>query len=185
MKRSKLSFLMIASLIFFLTTAFYPAYAFGSNKPKGQVIGVFRKDLAEVMARAAKQVGPRTALIFWNAAGLDELTSSHRALVYRLHRRKLSTFWFDPKTLHLKRGPVASLRGGNPRRNRRLALGILRGKDKSVRRDVVLLNAAAILMVSGRCSTFKKGLALAAQSIHSGAALQTLQHVIRLSHDPR
>lgn len=38
MKRSKLSFLMIASLIFFLTTAFYPAYAFGSNKPKGQVI---------------------------------------------------------------------------------------------------------------------------------------------------
>ena len=79
----------------------------------------------------------------------------------------------DPADLGLARSEVADLRGGDPETSAAIALAILRG-ETGPRRDVVLLNAAAALEVSGRARSLHDGLAIAATSIDSGAAVDTL-----------
>jgi anthranilate phosphoribosyltransferase len=79
----------------------------------------------------------------------------------------------DPADLGLVRSEVGDLRGGDPEASAAIALAILHG-EAGPRRDVVLLNAAAALEVSGRASSLDEGLAMAAASIDSGAAVDVL-----------
>ncbi|HXC63989.1 MAG TPA: anthranilate phosphoribosyltransferase, partial [bacterium] len=62
-----------------------------------------------------------------------------------------------------------------------LTLAVLKG-ESGPRRDIVLLNAAAALVVAGKAASLKEGLPLAAQSIDSGAALKKLEDLKRLSN---
>ena len=55
------------------------------------------------------------------------------------------------------------------------------GEDHGPRRDVVLLNAAAALVAGGKAAGFEEGIAYAAESIDSGAALNALESLITYS----
>jgi anthranilate phosphoribosyltransferase len=55
-------------------------------------------------------------------------------------------------------------------------MAILKG-EKGARRDIVLLNAAAGLIASGRAADFSEGIKLAAQSIDTGVALAKLEQL--------
>ena len=54
-------------------------------------------------------------------------------------------------------------------------------QDRGPKRDVVLLNAAAALLVGGLAGDLREGIALAAKSIDSGAAWRTLEALIAFS----
>jgi anthranilate phosphoribosyltransferase len=79
----------------------------------------------------------------------------------------------EPADLGLARSEVADLRGGDPEASAAIAMAILRG-ETGPRRDVVLLNAAAALEVSGSAASLHEGIAMATASIDSGAAVETL-----------
>jgi anthranilate phosphoribosyltransferase len=72
------------------------------------------------------------------------------------------------------------LRGGDPETSAGIALAVLRG-EPGPRRDVVLLNAAAALEVSGNAGSLAGGLSMAAASIDSGAASDALLRWVRAS----
>ena len=74
------------------------------------------------------------------------------------------------------------LLGGDPHENAQITHSVLDGQDRGTRRDVVVLNAAAALVAGGTATDLPDGITLAAESIDSGAALRTLEALVKYSN---
>jgi anthranilate phosphoribosyltransferase len=85
-----------------------------------------------------------------------------------------------PEDFGLPRASIQDLRGGDREENADIIRRVLAG-EPGPRRDIVLMNAAAALVVGGKARDFKEGVALAAQSIDSGSAAAKLQGLTLLS----
>ncbi len=79
----------------------------------------------------------------------------------------------DATALGFKRAATAKLSGGAPEDNARMTEAVLRG-EPGARRDVVLLNAAAALLVGGAVETMEEGIERAALTIDAGLATELL-----------
>jgi anthranilate phosphoribosyltransferase len=141
-------------------------------RPFAQVVGVSDERMLPLLAQVLARRGTR-ARLFRALDGLDELTTTGPSLVFDVEDGELRESMLDPADLGLARCEVGDLRGGDPEASAAIALAILHG-ETGPRRDVVLLNAAAALEVSGRASSLDGGLAMAATSIDSGAAVDVL-----------
>ena len=141
-------------------------------RPFAQVVGVSDERMLPLLAQVLARRGTR-ARLFRALDGLDELTTTGPSLVFDVEDGELRESMLDPVDLGLARSEVGDLRGGDPEASAAIALAILDG-ETGPRRDVVLLNAAAALEVSGRASSLDEGLAMAATSIDSGAAVDVL-----------
>ncbi|HEX6384138.1 MAG TPA: anthranilate phosphoribosyltransferase [Anaerolineae bacterium] len=138
-----------------------------------QLIGVYDPALTEPMARVLGTLGSRAAYVVHGADGLDELSTTGVNRVSHLRQGEVVTQELDPADWGLPHASLGDLIGGAPEENARITRDILSGKDQGPRRDIVLLNAAAILSVES--GDWAAGLAQAQQSIDSGAALHTLE----------
>jgi anthranilate phosphoribosyltransferase len=85
-----------------------------------------------------------------------------------------------PETAGLERAPVEALSGNSAEESAHIARQVLDG-ERGPRRDVVLLNAAAALVVAGRASDLRQGAQMAAKSIGEGRAAALLDRVRSLS----
>jgi anthranilate phosphoribosyltransferase len=61
---------------------------------------------------------------------------------------------------------------------------VLTGKDRGAAREVVLANAAAALWVGQAAADLTQGAARAAEILDSGEAVQRLERLAALSHEP-
>ena len=118
------------------------------------------------------------------AHGLDELSTTGTNRLTHFSQDGLETTYLDPTELGLSRASLKELKGGDPKENVEITRSILRGEG-GPRRDVVLLNAAAALMVGGKTQDLREGLVLAAEVIDSGAANEVLGRLIEFSQDAR
>jgi anthranilate phosphoribosyltransferase len=148
-------------------------------RPFAQVVGVSDERMLPLLAKVLARRGTR-ARLFRALDGLDELTTTGPSLVFDVEDGELRESMLDPADLGLARSEVGDLRGGDPEASAAIALTILHG-ETGPRRDVVLLNAAAALEVSGRASSLDEGLAIAATSIDSGAAVDVLERWVSSS----
>ena len=150
-----------------------------------QLVGVYDPTLTEVLARVLKALGSRAAFIVHGSDGLDELTVTGATRISRFGTGPddldVVTESLDPRDLGFSLAPAAALRGGEPEENARITSAILSGADRGARRDVVLLNAAAALLVGGAAGSLQDGVARAADSIDSGAAYGKLQELVLFS----
>jgi anthranilate phosphoribosyltransferase len=148
-------------------------------RPFAQVVGVSDERMLPLLAQVLARRGTR-ARLFRALDGLDELTTTGPSLVFDVEEGELRESMLDPADLGLVRSEVGDLRGGDPEASAAIARTILHG-ETGPRRDVVLLNAAAALEVSGRASSLDEGLAMAAASIDSGAAVEVLERWVSSS----
>lgn len=151
--------------------------------PTKQVIGVFQKRFVSIIAEAAKKLKLKHVLVVWNYDGTDELTTTNQSLLLEVRNGRVKAMHIPSTPYGLKAGKKRDLKGGNAKLNRTIALRILEGKDKGVKRDTILLNAGAILYVSGRANNLKEGIELARRSIESKRALNALKQLVQISHD--
>ena len=114
------------------------------------------------------------------ADGLDELSVAGPNKVSRLYNDRIETYYFDPQNLGLPRGNLSDLAGGTATENVTITKALLKGK-RGPKRDVVLLNAAAVLVVGSAAKDLSDGLKLAAESIDSGNALRKLEQLVEFS----
>ena len=68
------------------------------------------------------------------------------------------------------------MKGGDTKENVDIALHILKGED-GPKRDIVLLNAGAAIVVGELASSLEEGITLAEESLDSGAALDKLERL--------
>ena len=146
---------------------------------RAQVVGVFDAAAVPLIAQTLSRLGVRHAYIVHGQDGLDELTLNGASDVAEVRGAVVRTFNLVPEEAGLAPAPLASLVGGNARDNARLIEQILQGQP-GPRRDVVLLNAAAALVIAGLAIDFAAGVRRAADAIDSGAGLRLLEQLRRL-----
>jgi anthranilate phosphoribosyltransferase len=144
-------------------------------RPEGQVVGVPRAELAPFVARCLQRLGTKRAWVV-NGSGLDELTLTGPTAVAELTDGTVRTFTVRPEDAGLRTATLDELRGGDPQANAAIARDVLSGA-RGPKRDVVLLNAAAALLVAGRATDLRDGVAQAAAAIDDGRARHLLDRV--------
>jgi anthranilate phosphoribosyltransferase len=138
-----------------------------------QIIGVARPEHTELIARTLGALGTERAWVVHGAGGLDELSTLGHTKVSELRHGSVNTFYVHPADAGLRRAAIEDLAGGTAAENAALIQQLLDG-DTGPRRDVVLLNAGAALLVADRAATLADGIRLATESLDSGRARQVL-----------
>jgi anthranilate phosphoribosyltransferase len=146
-------------------------------RPEAQVVGVPRPELTEFMARCLVRLGVRRGWVVYGA-GLDELTLAGPTSVAAFEDGQVRRFEVTPEDAGLARAPIEALRGGDPGANAGIAREVL-GGARGARRDVVLLNAGAALVVAGVAGDLCEGARQAAAAIDDGRASRLLDAVVR------
>ena len=145
---------------------------------KAQAMGIFHPDLTEVQANVLKALGSTDVMVFHGRDGLDEISTTTTTKISQIQNSgEVNTIEFDPMELGLNRTTLNDLQGGQPNENAEIIRSILNG-DKGSKRDIVLLNAAAGIVVGGKTQNLKEGLAKAAEAVDSGAALNVLNQLV-------
>ncbi|HID51662.1 MAG TPA: anthranilate phosphoribosyltransferase [Anaerolineae bacterium] len=137
-----------------------------------QLIGVYDPALTEPIARVLGQLGSRAAYVVHGADGLDELSTTGVNRVSALKEGEVTTFELDPAELGLARASLDDFAGGAPEENARITRDILRGTDRGPRRDVVVVNAAAVLALES--GDWQTALVQAQEAVDNGTALRIL-----------
>jgi anthranilate phosphoribosyltransferase len=142
-----------------------------------QLIGAFSVRAAEMLAQSSVRLGVERAFVVHGADGLDEVSTTGATTIFQVENGSvLKTRWF-PSDFGLQTASLEDLEGGDPETNAGLIRAILAG-ETGPRRDIVLANAAAALLAAQRASDLKSAVALAAESIDSGAAQRKLDELI-------
>ena len=142
-----------------------------------QLTGVFAPEWTRPMAETLQTLGHDAAWVV-HGMGLDELTVAGENHVSALANGIVHDFKLVPEDAGLPRAPIAAIKGGDAEHNAAALLAMLKGEPGAYR-DTVLLNAAAALIVAGRATNLRDGVAQAAGAIASGAALNALETLRR------
>ncbi len=140
----------------------------------GQVVGVYSLDLVEKLAEALSMLGLHRALVVHGLDGLDEITITGATRVAEAREGSVRSYEVEPEEFGMTRAALQEISGGDATENAAIIRAILSG-EKSPRRDVVLLNAAAALVAASKADRIGEAVPLAVQSIDSGAARAKLE----------
>lgn len=149
------------------------------GRVRRQLIGVADPAFARPMIEALRAQGLTTAWVV-HGGGLDELTTTGPSTVLALRDGEIERFDVDPTALGFAPASAEDLRGGEPAENVEALRAVL-GGESGPHRDVVVLNAAAALVVAGRCDELADGVTVASESIDSGAAQRSLDAFVSVS----
>jgi len=149
-------------------------------RASGQVVGVYSLDLVEKLAEALSMLGLRRALVVHGLDGLDEITITGTTRVAEAREGSVRSYEVEPEEFGMKRASLQDISGGDAAENAAIIRAVL-GGERSARRDVVLLNAAAALVAAGRTERIADAIPIAAKSIDSGAAGAKLDALVGFS----
>ena len=153
------------------------------GSPKMQLLGVYDEYLVEPLAQVLVSLGIKRGMVVYGMDKLDEISLSAPTKVCEIRDGWFKTYTITPEDFGFKRCEKKDLVGGTPAENAEITLNILKG-EKGFKRDAVLMNAGASLYIAGKADPFKDGIALDAELIASGKALETLNKVIEVSNRP-
>ncbi len=148
---------------------------------KMQLTGAFSPALIRPMAETLLALGTTSAWLVHGLDGTDEISIAEPTAVAAVDNGKIREFTITPEDAGLPRHPFSAIAGGTPTENAVAFRALLDG-EKGAFRDAVLLNSAAALLVAGRVTGLPDGVALAAQSIDTGAARAKIAQVAQLTN---
>ena len=146
-----------------------------------QVLGVYDGKLVEPLAYTLQKMGSEEAIVVHGEDGLDELSTVGKTLVARLKGGKVAVSEMSPEDFGIKRATIADLQCASVDESAQTIFKILNSKETGAKADIVLVNAAAGILVSGKAISFAEGMELAQKSITSGAAYSKLRSLVELS----
>ncbi|MCR9126147.1 MAG: anthranilate phosphoribosyltransferase [Rhodobacteraceae bacterium] len=145
-----------------------------------QLTGAFSRALIRPMAETLGLLGSDRAWLVHGGDGTDELSIAGISWVAALENGKVTETELHPEDAGLPVHPFDAILGGTPQHNA-AAFGALLDGTPSAYRDAVLLNAAAALVVAGATDDLRGGVAMAAESIDSGAARARIAALARIT----
>jgi len=164
------------------------ATALNPFSTKRQVRGVSTPQ-TELVAKVFGRIGYERALVplgYGNddSIRIDEFSNLGRTVVSELlSNGKINTYQVNYEDLGVRRGdPKEIMARDTHLENASIALNILAGIDRTSRRDLIIVNAAAILYLADEVSTLREGCELASNAIDDGNALRKVRELVKCSH---
>lgn len=148
---------------------------------KRQIIGVYAKQWVEPLAHVMNKLGSEAVWVTHGEGGLDEITPTGTTWVAELKDGQVTTFEIEPEDAGVKRHLLEELKGGDADYNARALRAVLAGEHNAFR-DAAVMTAGAALLVAGKASDLKDGVAQAEAAIDSGAAVQVLDKLVEVSN---
>jgi anthranilate phosphoribosyltransferase len=152
-------------------------------EPTCQLTGVFSPSILERYAIALREVGRSRAWVVHGqvigGSGMDEVSLLGETEVHEVKGDSLNQFYLFPDQLGFRKPSLHELRGGDAAQNARALSDILANRDRSARRDLITINAAAGLVIAGVVPRMESGIQLANEILDSGLALEKLREFQR------
>ncbi|HTZ47823.1 MAG TPA: anthranilate phosphoribosyltransferase [Verrucomicrobiae bacterium] len=146
-----------------------------------QILGVFSPDLIDLMAATLVELSVERAYVVHGFGGLDEISLAGETLVAEVRNGAVRRFVLTPDDFGRAPAPLEALQGGTPQENAAIIRALLDG-ETGPRHDIVLMNSAAALVVTGMATDFREATSLARQALASGAALAKLEQLKRFTN---
>lgn len=145
------------------------------------MVGVFSRQWVKPLAEVLKNLGAEAAWVVHGSDGLDEITLTGPTYVAALEGGAIREFEIAPAAAGLPVATSADLKGGDAAANAVALTAVLDGQPGAYR-DVAVFNAAATLIVAGAARDLADGIALATQSLDTGAARARLDRLVAVSN---
>jgi anthranilate phosphoribosyltransferase len=149
---------------------------------QAQVIGVFDGAMCEPVANVLNILGTKRALVV-HGSGMDEISNIGDTHIVELNNRKITKYTVTPEKLGIKHASVNEILGGSPEENARVIVDVMKRK-MGAKRDIIVINAGAALLVGGMADSLAAGIKMAARTIDSGKALDKLKDFVKTAGDP-
>src|SRR6476646_6655459 len=146
-----------------------------------QVVGVYSADLVGKLAKALQMLGLDRALVVHGNDGLDEISITGPTSIGEVRGEWVRVYEVTPDQFGFQTAPLSAISGGDVKQNAAIIWSILEG-EKSPRRDIVLMNAAAALVAAGKADSLKDAIPLAVESIDSGSARIKLASLVEFTN---
>ena len=144
---------------------------------QAQSMGIFNKDLTEQQAKVLQKLGVKRGMVFCGYDGLDEITITTKTKISHFDENSdVRSYDFNPEDYGYKIHGKNSILGGSSKDNAKITIDILKG-EKGPKRDIVILNAASGIIVSGSAKNFNEAISIANHSIDSGKAYEVLKSI--------
>ena len=139
-----------------------------------QLLGVYDPMLTRPLAEVLGRLGSKKAWVVHGEGGLDELSLLGKSVVAQWDKNEVKEFVIRPEDAGLKPCKIEDLKGGDAEENAEILKGILSGKT-GPKRDMILLNAGAAILLADKAKSLREGVVLAAESIDSMEAMRKLE----------
>jgi anthranilate phosphoribosyltransferase len=133
------------------------------------LMGVFHADLVGIQLRVMQRLGADHVLVVHGKDGLDEISLGAATLVGELKNGEVSEYEIHPEDFGFAMSSTRQLRVADAGESKVMLLGALDNVSGAAR-DIVCLNAGAALYTANIASSLSLGIALAKETIASGAA---------------
>ena len=147
-------------------------------QPATQLTGVFSPAILQKYAVALRELGRKRAWVVHghidSGAGMDEISLLGETAVYEVREASLRRFCLFPDQLGFRVPALYELRGGSAATNAGILTDILANRDRSARRDLIVINAAASLIAAEVVEQMESGITLANEILDSGLAYEKL-----------
>jgi anthranilate phosphoribosyltransferase len=146
-----------------------------------QVMGVAEEALLERICETLKMLGAKRAMVV-HGQGMDEISTLGITRIRQLMDGEMTTVDLDPAEFGISETSIDELKTGDAIANAGIVRDVLSGRDKGARRNIVLLNAAAAIIVAGLADDFATAIRRAENSIDDGGAMACLEKLIEVSN---
>jgi len=144
---------------------------------KRQLMGVSDRRYQESIAEALVGLGTERALVVSGDDGIDEISITGPTRIIEVKDGGTEEQFVSPGDFGLESAELGDVVGGTPEENAAATRAVLEG-EKGPRRDLVVLNAAAAILVGGRADDLAGGVEAAQQAIDSGEAAAVLARLV-------
>ncbi len=148
-----------------------------------QVTGVYSESLVEPVARVFSNLGVKRGFVFHGNDGMDEVTVTDKTKICEIDNGHFRTYEITPEQFGLGTYDMSELMGGDGAENAEITSGILSGKLKGAKRDIVVLNSALGLVAGGKAESIAQGVKLAQKIIDSGRALAKVEEFAKATNE--
>jgi anthranilate phosphoribosyltransferase len=146
------------------------------------LVGVYSPHLLEIFSKVLSKIGVKRSLVVHGNDSTDEISLTTTTQIIENIDGNFKSYTFDPRDYGFNLVSSDSIQGGDPDRNKEIALAILNG-EKSAKRDIVILNAGLAIALTLENFHIEQGINLAKDSLDSGKALKKLQELIKITNE--
>ncbi|HET7815962.1 MAG TPA: anthranilate phosphoribosyltransferase [Sphingomicrobium sp.] len=150
-------------------------------RPPVQLLGVADPRMLRRIAQTLDAMGVERALVV-HGSGLDEVALHGETRAVRLADHGFTETSIAPEDAGLERAPLQVVTGGDVAENAARFRALMDGSGSPAEQDMVILNAAALLLTAGKVGDLREGAGVARDALLSGRAGAVLDAFVEASN---